>query len=162
MTRAFGLSLILMVVAGCMPASYRHARRLEGRYDIAAPGAGWHRVDPGGADHAWYNAELSASMYTDSTCGARYVDSDPADLATELEAGLRERTTVRDDQLTLDGRDAVRRVNLGAMDGVRVQVAVTVVNKDFCTYDLAMIGAPEAFDAGWPAYEALLASFRAP
>lgn len=162
MTRARLLLAALLLLAGCMPPGYRHARRLEGRYDIGTPGEGWRRVDPGGADHAWYNAELSASMYTDSTCGPHYVDSAPADLATELEAGLRDRTTVRDDRLTLDGREAVRRVNLGAMDGVQVQVAVTVVNKDYCTYDLAMIGAPEAFDAGWPAYEALLATFRAP
>lgn len=156
-------SVVLAVVAsGCMPASYRHARRLEGRYDVGDPGEGWKRVSPGGADNAWYNASLGASIYTDSTCGPRYVDAEPADLATELEAGLRERATLKDEVVTIEGRAGVQRVHRGLVDGVPVQVATTVVNKDYCTYDFAMIGNPDAFDAGWPAYQDLLSGFRAP
>lgn len=153
------LALVLLL-AGCMPASYRQARRLEGRYDLGSPGAGWSVVQPGGADRAWLNSRLSASIYADSNCGPRYVDTRAQDLATELAAGLVERETLLDEQITVDGREAVRRIERGRIDGLPVQLGLVVTNKDACTYDLALVAPPESFDAGWDSFLAVVDGFR--
>jgi hypothetical protein len=152
--------LVALLAVGCTPASHRLARRLEGHYAIGLPGDGWILVDPGGADHAWYNATLAASIYADSNCGPRYAETRTEDLATELTAGLREMTTSRNEARVIGDREGVLRVHTGRLDGVAMTVALGVVNQNACTYDLTLIAPPAAFDAGWPAYERVLAGFH--
>jgi hypothetical protein len=151
---------IALLLAACMPASYHKAKRLEGRYALGAPGAGWSSVQPGAADHAWYNADLHATIYADSNCGPRYTDSLPQDLATELAAGIVGIQTQKDEPLPLDGREGVLRVQSGKLDGVPITVALGVLNKGLCTYDFTYIAPPDRFDAGWGAYRAVLDGFR--
>lgn len=158
MTRA-ALLVVAALLVGCMPASHVRAKRLEGRYILPAPGEGWETVKPGGADHAWYNPSLAATIYADSNCGPRYTEARTEDLATELTAGLREVTTDRDEYRELGGREGILRVHTGRLDGVPVKVGISVVNRGACTYDLHLIAPPDAFDRGWPAYEQVLAGF---
>ncbi len=150
---------LVLVVAGCMPSSHVRAKRLEGRYTLPPPGDGWSVVDPGGADHAWYNKALQAAIYTDSNCGPRYAEARPEDLATELVAGLREVTTERDELRVIGGREGILRVHSGKLDGVPVTLGLGVVNRGACTYDLTLIAPPERFASGWEAYERMLAGF---
>lgn len=156
-----GALLLALGLAGCMPASYREARRMEGRYQTGTPGAGWVAVDPGGADKAWLNDTLGASIYTDSNCGTHYRELRLPDLALESLAGLRNTATVREAKPTLDGRAALLRVTRGTLDGVAVTVANTVTNKDACTYDLNYIAPDDRFDAGFDAYQAVVDGFVA-
>lgn len=151
--------LAALGLSACMPSSHLQAKKLEGRYDVPTPGTGWSPVDPGGADHAWYNADLQAAMYADSNCGPRYSESRTEDLATELTAGLRDVTTQRDEPRVIGGREGVLRVHTGKLDGVPVTVGLGVVNRGACTYDLALIAPPDTFATGWEAYERLLVGF---
>ena len=149
----------LLVLLACMPADYRRARKLEGKYETGQPGQGWVQVDPGDADHAWFNKALGATVYTDSNCGPRYAESLSANLATELTAGLRGVTTDRDDILYVLGREGVLRVHTGTLDGVAVRLALGVVNVDACNYDFTLIAPPEQFDAGLSAWQAVVDGF---
>ncbi len=162
--RRIGLPLALLALpllggAGCMPSSHRVAKRLEGRYTVPSPGAGWAPVTPGGADRAWYNHALQATIFADSNCGPRYSESRTEDLATELTAGMREVTTTRDEYREFGGREGVLRVHTGRLDGVPVTVALGVVNRGACTYDLTFIAPPDRFEQGWTAYETVLTGF---
>jgi hypothetical protein len=150
---------LLFALLACMPASHRQAKKLEGRYDVPAPGAGWQIVDPGGADHAWHNEGLGATIFTDSNCGPRYDELAAADLATELVAGLRHEEKLRDETLTVAGREAVLRVHTGTIDGIPVELGLLVVNRDACTYDFTLIAPPERFDEGEPAWERVWRGF---
>ncbi len=156
-----GCLALLVLAAGCMPASYRQAKRLEGHYVTGDPGAGWHAVQPGGADKAWYNDSIRASIYTDSNCGTHYRELRLPDLALESLAGLRDTRTLTEADRTLDGRTALLRVTSGTLDGIPVTVANTVTNKDACTYDLNYIAPAAAFDAGFAAYQAVVDGFVA-
>lgn len=153
-------AILLLFLAGCLPGAYRQARLLEGRYVLGAPGTGWDRVDPGGADHAWYSRGLAATIYADSNCGPRYTESIVENLATELLAGVRDVVTQRDEPMQLGGREGVLRVHAGRLDGVPITLAFGVVNKGACTYDFTYISPPGNFDAGWGAYAAVLDGFR--
>ncbi|MFZ5482047.1 MAG: hypothetical protein ACOZNI_35125 [Myxococcota bacterium] len=153
------MTLLLMWTA-CMPASHRQAKRLEGRYDVPPPGKGWHLVEPGGADHAWFNKELGAVIYTDSNCGPRFDELAAEDLATELVAGLREEERIRDETIALAGREGVLRVHRGKLDGVPMQLGFVVINRDACTYDFTYLASPDTFDAGFEAWEKVWRGFR--
>ncbi|MDP2315534.1 MAG: hypothetical protein Q8P41_21730 [Pseudomonadota bacterium] len=151
--------LATLGAAGCMPSSHRRAKMLEGKYTVPPPGDGWHVVDAGGADHAWYNHDLKAAIYADSNCGPRYSESRTEDLATELTAGLRQMTTSRDELRVFGGREGVLRIHSGRLDGVPVTVALGVMNRGACTYDLALIAPPDTFEQGWDAYDRVLTGF---
>jgi hypothetical protein len=152
------MTLLLLVVA-CMPATHRQAKKLEGRYDVGEPGAGWTVVEPGGADRAWHHEGQGATIFTDSNCTPRYDELNPQDLATELVAGLREEEKLRDEVVTLAGREGVLRVHRGKIDGVPVQLGLLVVNRDACTYDFTLVAPPERFDEGAPAWERVWRGF---
>lgn len=143
-----------------MPAAYREARRLEGRYAVGAPGEGWAEVEPGGADHAWFNARLGAALYTDSNCGPRYRDVRVEDLSTEMVAGLVDAERQSDEGRTIAGREGRVRVTRGRLDGVEVTVGTAVVNRDACTYDVVVIAPPEGFDAARAGFDRVLAGLE--
>lgn len=153
-------AILIALLAGCLPASYRQARRLEGRYLVPPPGPGWVAVAPGGADRAWYNDGLRASLYTDSNCGPRYRELDIENLSTELFAGLKDVTIRKKEVRTVGGREGVLRVVYGKLDGIEMNVAALTVNRDACTYDFTYIVPPRAFEEGWAAYERLLDGFE--
>ena len=150
---------VLLVLAGCLPASYRQSRKLEGRYDVPTLGQGWVVVAPGGADHAWFRDDLGAAIYADSNCGPRYRELALENLSTELFAGLTSVVDRKEERRQVGGREGILKVVYGKLDGVEMNVAALTVNRDACTYDLTYIVPPTHFDEGWPAFERLLAGF---
>lgn len=149
----------LFTLLACMPASYRLAKALEGRYDTGDPGSGWVATRPGGADRAWYNDGLGATIYADSNCGPRYAETRVEDLETELTIGIRDLTTDLEVQRAIGNREGVLRTHTGKLDGVPVRLGVAVVNRDACTYDFVYIGQVGRFDEGYPAFESVLDGF---
>jgi hypothetical protein len=158
--RFFNICSVLLLISACVPASSRRATRLEGRYTTAAPGKGWSPVAPGGADRAWFNEELGASIYTDSNCGNRYAEARIEDLATELTSGFRHLTMEREEYRTIAEREGILRVHQGTLDGVQVRFGIAVVNRNACNYDFAYISPPQSFEAGWEAFEQVISSFK--
>ena len=152
-----GPLLALLLLAGCAGHS---GRSLEGRYSVGDPGPGWQQVRPGGADKAWYNADLSAAIYADSNCGARYDDAPLDRLIDSLSLGVVGQT-LREERRTLDGREALLRVFDGQLDGVAVRVGALALKKDRCVYDVIYIAPPTQFDAGDSAFQAVISAFSA-
>lgn len=158
MNRLVALAALLLL-PGCMPASWQAARALEGKYRVGSPGEGWVSVAPGGADHAWVNQGAGASLYTDSNCGPRYQESRVEDLASELIAGLQGATLDLEVVRAIGPREGVVRTHTGRLDGVPVRIGVGVVNHDMCIYDFVIIAPMGKLDALWPNYEAVLDGF---
>lgn len=147
------LAVAVFAAAACTGA--RAARRLEGRYTLASPGADWRSIPAGGADHAWFNDSLGASIYADSNCGKHFEDGVLDDLSTHLTAGIASGAPLREERLILADRDALLRISDGALDGVPVRIGSVVLNKDACTYDLVMVSPPGEFEAGWKDFVAM-------
>ncbi len=148
--------LLALLLAGC--GARRGAARLEGRYTLGDPGEGWVQVRPGGADQAWHNAALGATIYADSNCGERFEDS-PLKRLHEGLLGEISGEPLREELRTLDGREALLRVSEGAVDGVPLRLGALILKKDACLYDVVYIAPPASFDAGFPAFEAVFGAF---
>lgn len=142
--------MILLLLAGCASKEVRTSTKMEGRYVLSAPDGAWERVRPGGADHAWWNPDLSASYYVDSNCGVRFEDIALSRLVDAQLNGVGQGDALSEEYFTLDGREAYTRLTLGRIDGVPVELSVTVMNKNQCTYDFVLV-APrgEPFGAAW-------------
>lgn len=151
------LACSLLLAAGC--GAGRQARRLEGRFRLGQPGEDWQRVLSGGADRAWYNSSLGATIYADSNCAARYEDGELKDLLTHLTSGIARGKALTEEHLDLDGREALVQTWKGTLDGVPVHMAAMVTKKDECLYDLVYIAPPASFERGWPAFQTVLGDF---
>lgn len=152
--------LLLAALIGCGPKSSRTATRAEGRYSVTKPTGDWSRVNPGGADKAWFHSDLGATIYFDSNCMARFDDGRLPDLITHLTFGLAQNEPIREESMTLDGRAALLRVYDGALDGVPVRVGAVVTKKDRCLYDGLYIAAPKNFEEGWGAFVEVVSGFK--
>ena len=152
--------MFLLALAGCGPKAHTEAKRSEGRYTVPTPVGDWARVRPGGADKAWFNDQLGATIYFDSNCKDRFDDGRLADLITHLTFGLAQGEPVREEQLTLDGRAALLRVYDGQLDGVSIRVGAMVTKKDLCLYDDLYIAAPGVFDDAWGSFVEVLNGFQ--
>lgn len=148
-------------LCACMPASYRLAHSLEGKYTLGNPGAGWTRVDPGGGDYAWHHEAMGSTIYSDSNCGPRYRETRVEDLATELVVGMRGLTQDFEEYQTIAGREGILRVHTGRLDGVPMRVAVGVTNRDACTYDFILIAPIGELDNAMPAWHNVVDGFQA-
>ena len=161
MRRSSLLVVALLVLGACASRSVRTARKMEGRYLTGSPRSdGWQKVSPGGADRAWWNPALGATIYTDSNCGARFEDGKLSSLADHLFFGLTSAEVLMKETFNLNGRDAVLSVARGRLDGVWVQVGAVVLNKDACTYDLLYVSSPERYAEGDPDFRAVFLGFR--
>jgi hypothetical protein len=154
-------SLPALLLGGCASKSDREARKAEGSYELGEL-PGWERMkNPGGADYAWTKTSIGASIFADSNCGPRYEDSKLEDLVDKQLAGLREGDPLLSEQLTLSDREALRTRQLGRLDGIPVELGVTVLKKHFCTYDVVLI-APrgQPFEEAWADYVGAVDDFR--
>jgi hypothetical protein len=150
---------VALTLLGCAPAAHRQAARLEGRYDLGDPGAGWKRASAGGADRAWLDKDSGAALYADSNCTPRFDELHSGALASELLAGLQDVKTLSEGELRLAGRVGVRRTHAASLDGVPVKLGVAVLNRDACTYDVVLVAPPSAFESALPAWERVLEGF---
>lgn len=151
---------LMTALLGCGPKAHKEAKRIEGRYVVGSPESNWARVRPGGADKAWFNKNLGATVYFDSNCKGRYEDGRLADLITHLTFGLVQGSPLREEVLTLDNREALIRVYDGSIDGVPVRVGAMVTKKDQCLYDGLYIAAPTVFEDGWGNFVGMLSGFE--
>jgi hypothetical protein len=149
-------SLCLLLLA----CAHRRGDQQEGKYRLGDPGEGWSRVDGGGADQAWYNDRLSASIYADSNCAERFEDSPLEALSDHVTFGVARGAPLKEERLRLDEREALLRVWKGQLDGVAVQVGAVVAKKNECTYDLLYIAAPARFEGGWSDFMKVVKGFQ--
>lgn len=163
MRRSCALVLSGLLLAGC-GASKREGRenqRMEGRYQLGDLSKSWEEQRAGGADRAWFNADLSSTIYTDSNCARRFRDGPLIDLSNHLIAGIASGPPLREEVITIDNRSALLRVYSGRMDGIRLQMGVVVLNKNRCTYDMLYLSPPSTFEDGWADFVGLISGFQA-
>lgn len=161
-SRRLPLLILVLVASGCMSRAARRAERLEGRYQLGSPGSGWQVVSPGGADHAFHNDALSATIYTDSNCGSRYEDAPLERLAESVVFGVADAEPVMREEGQLDGRASLTVRQRGRLDGVPVELGVVVVKKNDCVYDLVLIAPPDRrFEQAWDGFQDTVRGFRA-
>jgi hypothetical protein len=133
----------------------------EARYAIGQPGAGWTPLDVAGDnDLAYGHDALAAVIQVNATCDPG-MDIPLAALRNHLLIGWTEREVESEDLLELDSREALETHLVAKIDGVPRELVLTVLKKDGCVYDLALIAPPgPSFASARGAYDAMVASFR--
>ena len=123
-------------------------------YSISAPDGDWVRQKPGSANYAWTSKSLSATIYSDANCGARYEDGELGALIDHLVFGIAVDVPILEETLTISNRDALLRTYDGKIDGVQVKIGAMVAKKHDCLYDVLYIAPRDQFSNGWNQYRA--------
>ncbi len=128
-------------------------------YRVTLPARGW-TVDPGPrADLALQGAASSGGMLVDATCGGRETARSLDVLARHLTFGLTKRDVIEQGTTSVGGREAAHSVVRGMAEGRDVTVEAMVMRADPCVHDFLYVAPTGAFEAGRPAFRALVESF---
>lgn len=152
------LLLLAVLLSGCATtqSSYRdgwftRGVELEGptgtgsvtvRYRAGEPSGDWERGPAPPGDFSLYSGRLGTTLYADTSCGKRYHDAPLTVLANHLTMGF-EGVEVREaHEVELGNRAGLERLADASIDGVPVTLALAVVKKGPCVFDLVMVGSP--------------------
>jgi hypothetical protein len=156
--------LILTCVACGGGASYTEGTFTDRTttFHVEPPGEGWRRLEVESQnDLAFEHAGTATVMQVNASCDAA-LDIPLVALTNHLLVGFTERSELEPQAVVpMDGREALRTHVLAKLDGVSRELLLTVLKKDGCVYDFALLGPPGApFAEAQPAYDAMLAGFR--
>ena len=125
-----------------------------------APG-GWRAVEVSGAALAFRDEAHRASILVNARCKKPDDVTPLVALTNQLVMGSTEREVSAQETEPFDGREALRTRMVAKWDGVPMAHELFVAKKDGCVYDFVYAGAPDTFEAGAPAFEGWVRSFRA-
>jgi hypothetical protein len=155
------LSLIAALGACATAPSFESGVYRDGplAFRVGALPDGWRRVSPGvGGGAVAFHHAAGGTIAAGASCDRS--DDAPLDVLTNhLLIGVEGRRDLAREELTLDGRAALRTRVEGRVDGVPVGFDLVVVRKDGCTYDLHLVAGPAAADARRPDFDRFLAGF---
>ncbi len=133
----------------------------ETSYSIGGVGDDWERLDVEQQnDLAWSHDGSGAVIQVNSSCDPA-LDIPLAALTNHLLIGFTDREIAAQEVIELDGREAMQTHVTAKLDGVTRELLLTVLKKNTCVYDFALVAAPgSSFQSARSAYDSLLSGFR--
>lgn len=119
----------------------------------------WQRTNVEGTMLAFHDRAGGGAINVYSRCGLDGDDVPLSALTNHLLIGFTERDIADQKVVPLDGREAMRTLVRAKLDGVPVALAIYVLKKDGCVYDLVWVSSPERFEAGLPSFDGFVAGF---
>lgn len=128
-------------------------------YRVEAPPK-WEFLSFTGNDLAWGGPEGEV-IAVNAECEG-HGDPSLAILTNHLLIGFEDRRVMEREELMVTGRGALRTRVQARLDGLPVEMELTVLKKDGCVYDLTYLAPPSRFDAHLPTYRRVVESFDVP
>ncbi len=136
-------ALALLMTAACatgLQGSYFIKGDMKYRVVVPDP-AEWKPVSFAENDLAWIDRKTGQILAINSTC-ENYGDPSLEVLTQHLMAGFTERTMNERKTFLMDGRDALQTSYSAKLDGVPIDVTVSVMKKDGCVHDFMLVSRP--------------------
>jgi hypothetical protein len=144
----FGLAVALSVTA-CGGPHFNGTVYDDGRlrFRTGPVPTAWHAIESDGTLLAFRDDQAAATVALNGRCGIDGDDVPLASLTQHLFLQFTQREQKSQQELSLDGRAALRTELVGKLDGVPKQFLVYVLKKNGCVYDFWRISDPGAGDA---------------
>src|SRR5262249_17041262 len=132
-----------LLAASCRSSGFdgRVYRSDDFAFHVGPVPGSWHQVSVDGALVAFRDDAAQASIEVAGRCGLDGDDVPLEALTHHLFLHFTERKLIGQEQLTLDGRAALRTEIHAELDGVPLEYLVYVLKKDGCVYDLIHVSA---------------------
>lgn len=161
---ALALGAVLVFV-GCAGAG----RRIENGvyhsskgYRVTLPGADWSVAADSQADLELRHQDGAAAMLANADCDPSAASRSAGVLFGRLLIGLRDRATIEQDEVSVNGRTALHRVLDGRADadGPPTRIEAFVLKDGACAYDFAYAAPPAAFETWRADFRRFVESFE--
>lgn len=146
------LGLLLIIVLACTsclfgPTSKKVMSYRDGRvflsdrsyYKVGGLPAPWEKMNVRTYAVAFHNDNYGATIATDAFCGPSFEDLPLNLLTTQLVAGVENVKEMKKENISLDGRGALRTIFKGSVDGVPLTFDIVVVKKNKCIIDFMCV-----------------------
>jgi hypothetical protein len=117
-------------------------------YRLTLPGSDWSVAADSKADLELRHQDGLAAMLANAECDDRAKSRSAGLLLGQLLIGLRDRATIEQNEVSVNGRQALHRVLDGrvAADGAPTRIEAYVVKDQGCVYDFAYAAPPASFE----------------
>ncbi|MCA9536936.1 MAG: hypothetical protein KC593_24805 [Myxococcales bacterium] len=165
---SFQLPLLVVLsaavsVLGCASSGSYHEGVYEGDdadFRVGGLGPEWTRIGVRDQnDLAFIHGPTSAVIQANASCQAG-LDIPLEALRNHLVIGFTDRETLREERIGLDGREALDMHMRARIDGVLVELRLTVMKKNDCVFDMALMASPDAFPSVEASYDTFLRGFH--
>jgi hypothetical protein len=152
----------VIALAGCA------GRRIENGvyhsdkgYRLTLPGAEWSVAASSKADLELRHQDGLAAMLANAECDDRARSRSAGVLLGQLLIGLRDRATIEQNEVSVNGQQALHRVldARAAADGAPTRIEAYVLKDGSCVYDFAYAAPPGSFEASRPDFRRFVESF---
>ena len=130
-------------------------------YRLTLPGPDWSVAADSKADLELRHQDGLAAMLANAECDDRARSRSAGLLLGQLLIGLRDRATIEQNEVSLNGRQALHRVLDGrvAADGAPTRIEAYVLIEQGCVYDFAYAAPPASFEAWRADFRRFVESF---
>jgi hypothetical protein len=130
-------------------------------YRLTLPGPDWSVTADSKADLELRHQDGLAAMLANAECDDRAKSRSAGLLLGQLLIVLHDRATIEQNEVSLDGRQALHRVLDGrvAADGAPTRIEAYVLKEQGCVYDFAYAAPPASFEAWRADFRRFVESF---
>jgi len=130
-------------------------------YRLTLPGADWSVAGASKADIELRHRDGLAAMLANAECDERARARSAGLLLGQLLIGLRDRATIEQNEISVNGQPALHRVldARAAADGSPTRIEAYVLKDRSCVYDFAYAAPPAAFEQWRPDFHRFVESF---
>ncbi len=130
-------------------------------YRLTLPGPDWSVAADSKADLELRHQDGLAAMLANAECDDRAKSRSAGLLLGQLLIGLHDRATIEQNEVSLNGRQALHRVLDGrvAADGAPTRIEAYVLKDQSCVYDFAYAAPPASFEAWRADFRRFVESF---
>ncbi|MGH7305263.1 MAG: hypothetical protein ACRELZ_18415 [Candidatus Rokuibacteriota bacterium] len=152
----------VIALAGCA------GRRIENGvyhspkgYRLTLPGAEWSVATESKADLELRHQDGLAAMLVNAECDDRAKSRSAGLLLGQLLIGVHDRATIEQNEVSVNGRQALHRVLDGrvAAEDAPTRIEAYVLKEGACVYDFAYAAPPASFDAWRADFRRFVESF---
>jgi hypothetical protein len=133
----------------------------EKGYRLTLPGSDWSVAADSKADLELRHQDGLAAMLANAECDDAARSRSAGLLLGQLLIGLRDRATIEQNEVSVNGQQALHRVldARAAEDGVPTRIEAYVLKDQVCVYDFAYAAPPASFEAWRPDFRRFVESF---
>lgn len=132
----------------------------SGTYSVGDLNNKWHRKHFIGGAISFTHQDYRASINTHSYCSGTMSDVDLKYLIKDYYYGLKNITRIKQHEFVLDGREAIRAVFSGNMDGMAGMVDVVAIKKNECLFEFYLVGPGENYQDLVADFETFFQGFK--
>ena len=131
-----------------------------GRFRIGPLSSDWVQKDLKFRALVFTHTSLSSSIVVDAFCKGATDDNRLSALTNQLFAGIADPHRRSQAKLVMNGREALRTVADGKMDGAPIVVDAVVLKMNECVFDFTLSSVPEDYKKARPDFDKFFEGFH--